>query len=109
MAGINTLQEIYEKRGPEWTRDFLSSELRITEKAEAYRFSFEKSKNGKLRFYGKNAEYPLNRIDRTVSDLYESAITKVKNLPDSLISSIPSSHRFGFSLVPSFEKQGGLS
>lgn len=100
MAGINTLQEIYEKRGPEWTRDFLSSELRVTEKVEAYRFSFEKSKNGKLRFYGKNAEYPLNRIDRTVSDLYEAAITKVKNLPDSLISSIPSSHRFGFSWIP---------
>lgn len=100
MAGINTLQEIYEKRGAEWTRDFLSSELRITEKAEAYRFSFEKSKNGKLRFYGKNAEYPLNRIDRTVSDLYEAAITKIKNLPDSLISSIPSSHRFGFNWSP---------
>jgi hypothetical protein len=100
MAGINTLQEVYKKRGEEWTREFLSSELRITEKAEAYRFSFELSKNGKLRFYGKNAEDPLNRIDRTVSDLYESAIGKIEKLPDAIIGNLPRSHRFGFNWAP---------
>jgi hypothetical protein len=100
MAGINTLQEIYAKRGEEWTRNFLSSGLRVTEKAEAYRFSFELSKNGKLRFYGKNSEKPLNRIDRTVSDLYESAISKVEKLPEAIVLNLPKSHRFGFSWVP---------
>lgn len=100
MAGINTLQEVYKKRGEEWTREFLSSELRITEKAEAYRFSFELSKGGRLRFYGKNAEEALNRIDRTVSDLYESAISKIEKLPDAIIGNLPRSHRFGFNWVP---------
>jgi hypothetical protein len=100
MAGINTLQEIYAKRGEEWTRNFLSSGLRVTEKAEAYRFSFELSKNGKLRFYGKNSEKPLNRIDRTVSDLYEGAISKIEKLPEAIVTNLPKSHRFGFSWAP---------
>lgn len=100
MAGINTLQEIYAKRGEEWTRNFLSSGLRVTEKAEAYRFSFELSKSGRLRFYGKNSEKPLNRIDRTVSDLYESAILKVEKLPEAIVINLPKSHRFGFSWIP---------
>lgn len=96
MAGINTLQEIYEKRGGDWTKEFLSSELRITEKTDAYRFSFEMSRNGKLRFYGKNAEMPLNRIDRTVSDLYEGAISKIEKLPEGILINLPKNHRFGF-------------
>jgi hypothetical protein len=100
MAGINTLQEAYRKRGLDWTRNFLSSELRITEKAEAYRFSCELSRGGKLRYFGKNADVPLNRIDRTVSDLYENAIEKIERLPDSIVGSLPRSHRFGFSWNP---------
>ena len=99
MAGINTLQEVYKKRGLEWTRDFLLSELRITEKADAYRFSFELSKNKKFRFFGKNGEVPLNRIDRTVSDLYETAISKIEKLPAAIIENLPRSHRFGFNLI----------
>jgi len=96
MAGITTLQEAYKKRGEGWIRDFLTKELKITEKTEAYRFSFEVSQRGKLRFYGKNGEQPLNRIDRTVSDLYESAITKIEKLPEAIIINLPKSHRFGF-------------
>lgn len=100
MAGINTLQEIYKKRGERWTKEFLSSELRITEKAEAYRLSFELAKSRKLRFYGKNAEIALNRIDRTVNDLYESAISKIEKLPEAIVINLPKSHRFGFNWVP---------
>jgi len=105
MAGINTLQEAYKKRGEGWTRDFLTSELKITEKTEAYRFSFELSQWGKLRFYGKNGEQPLNRIDRTVSDLYENAITKIEKLPEAILINLPKSHRFGFN----WSQEGGLA
>ena len=100
MAGINTLQEIYEKRGEEWTREFLSSSV-VTEKVDAYRFSFEISRNGKLRYFGKNGEEPLNRIDRTVSDLYENAISKIEKLPEAILINLPKSHRFGFNWIPS--------
>lgn len=96
MAGINTLQEAYKKRGGDWIQEFLSSNLKITEKADAYRFSFERSQRGKLRFYGKHAEQPLNRVDRTVSDLYEGAISRIEKLPEGLIDNLPKNHRFGF-------------
>lgn len=99
MAGINTLQEIFEKRGEEWTRNFLFSSA-VTEKVDAYRFSFELSRNGKLRYFGKNAEEPLNRIDRTVSDLYETVISKIEKLPEAIIINLPKSHRFGFNWIP---------
>lgn len=105
MAGINTLQELYEKRGEEWTRNFLSAELRITEKTNAYRFSFELSRTGRLRFYTKNAETPINRIDRTVSDLYEGAIARIEKLPETLLSNLPKNHRFGFDWAPATSRQ----
>jgi len=100
MAGINTLQELYRKKGESWTREFLSSDLRITEKAEAYRFSFEMSRNNKLRYFGKNSEYSLNRIDRTVSDLYEAAISQIEKLPEAILINLPKNHRFGFNWIP---------
>jgi hypothetical protein len=53
-----------------------------------------------LRFYGKNAESPLNRIDRTVNDLYETAISKIEKLPEAIVINLPRSHRFGFNWVP---------
>lgn len=96
MAGINTLQEAYKKKGGDWIQEFLSSNLKITEKADAYRFSFERSQRGKLRFYGKHTEQPLNRVDRTVSDLYEGAIGRIEKLPEGLIDNLPKNHRFGF-------------
>ena len=97
MAGINTIQDMYKKHGETWIRDFFSKGAMVSEKTDAYRFSFELSKTGRLKFYGKNAESPLNRIDRTVSDLYESAIEKIEKLPEAIIINLPKNHRFGFS------------
>jgi hypothetical protein len=97
MAGINTIQEAFAKRGESWVRDFFTKDVTVTEKSDAYRFSFELSRTGRLRFFGKNSEEPLNRIDRTVSDLYENAISKIEKLPEAITINLPKNHRFGFS------------
>jgi hypothetical protein len=101
MAGIKHISEIYKKHGEAGLRDILTRDVRITEKFDAYRFSFEKhNKNYKLVFYGKNGKTAINKIDRTLSDLYESAIEYVENLPYEIRKDLPLRHRFGFSWFP---------
>jgi hypothetical protein len=101
MAGIKNIADIYKKQGEKRLREILSNDLRITEKFDAYRFSFEKnSKSYKIVFYGKNGKSPITVVDRTLSDLYESAIDYIENLPYDIKKSLPLRHRFGFSWFP---------
>lgn len=101
MAGIKHISELYKKLGEEGLREILNKELRITEKFDAFRFSFEKnSQNYKLYFYGKNGKTPINKIDRTLSDLYEGAIDYIESLPYEIRKDLPLRHRFGFSWFP---------
>ena len=101
MAGIKHITELYKKLGEEGLREILNKELRITEKFDAFRFSFEKnSQNYKLYFYGKNGKTPINKIDRTLSDLYEGAIDYIESLPYEIRKDLPLRHRFGFSWFP---------
>lgn len=102
MAGIKNFNTFVNKYGQDKAKQILSQEVRVTEKFDAFRFSFEKNpKTYKFQFYGKNGKVPLSRIDRTISDLYESAIDYIENLPYELKKSIPVRHRFGFSWFPS--------
>ena len=101
MAGIKHITELYKKLGEEGLREILNKELRITEKFDAFRFSFEKnSQNYKLYFYGKNGKTPINKIDRALSDLYEGAIDYIESLPYEIRKDLPLRHRFGFSWFP---------
>jgi hypothetical protein len=101
MAGIKHISEIYKKQGESRLRELLAQEVRINEKFDAYRFSFEKNhQNYKLTFYGKNGKTALNKVDRTISNLYESAIEYIESLPYEIKRDIPARHRFGFSWFP---------
>jgi hypothetical protein len=99
MAGINTISDFYNKHGEDKLRHLLSSDIRITEKYDAHRFSFEKTDRGFV-FFGKNSNKPLTRIDRTISDLYEKAIQHVENLPKEISSQLPKGQRFSFYYFP---------
>jgi hypothetical protein len=102
MAGIKSINKVLSKQGEEKLREILSQEVRVTEKFDAFRFSFEKHpKTYKIQYYGKNGKSPLNRVDRTISDLYEAAIEYIENLPYEIKKSIPIRQRFGFSWFPS--------
>lgn len=101
MAGIKHITELYKKHGEEGLREILTKEVRITEKFDAYRFSFEKNaQNYKLQFYGKNGKTPINKIDRALSDLYEGAIEYIESIPYEIRKDLPLRHRFGFSWFP---------
>jgi len=102
MAGIKNINKVLSKYGEQKLREVLSQEVRVTEKFDAFRFSFEKHpKTYKIQYYGKNGKTPLNRVDRTISDLYEAAIEYIENLPYEIKKSIPIRQRFGFSWFPS--------
>ena len=82
MAGIKSISKVLSKVGEEKLRELLSQEVRVTEKFDAFRFSFEKHpKTYKIQYYGKNGKTPLSRVDRSISDLYEAAIEYIENLP----------------------------
>ena len=101
MAGIKSISKVLSKVGEEKLRELLSQEVRVTEKFDAFRFSFEKHpKTYKIQYYGKNGKTPLSRVDRSISDLYEAAIEYIENLPYEIKKSIPIRQRFGFSWFP---------
>ena len=101
MAGIKHISELYKKHGEKGLKEILNREVRITEKFDAYRFSFEKNaQTYKLFFYGKNGKTPINKIDRTISDLYEGAIEYIESIPYEIRKDLPLRHRFGFSWFP---------
>lgn len=99
MAGINNITDIYKKHGEDTLTKLLSGDIKINEKYDGHRFSFEKTKKGFI-FFGKNSAFPLTRIERTVSDLYESAIQHIENLPIDMASALPKGQRFGFYFFP---------
>jgi hypothetical protein len=102
MAGIKNIRELYKKLGEQGLREALNQEIRITEKFDAYRFALEKNQdNYRIYYYGKNGKSPINKIDRTINDLYEQAIIAIESLPSEIQKSIPTRHRFGFSWFPS--------
>lgn len=100
MAGLNTLNDFLNKNGREELISFLTNNVKITEKFDAHRFSFDKSHNDKIRFFGKNGDSALSRIDRTITDLYENAISTILNIPENIKNDIPNGYRFGFSWFP---------
>ena len=101
MAGIKSIEFALNKLGEDKVRQLLSQEVRVTEMFDAFRFSFEKNpKTNRLQYYGKNGKTPLSLVDRTISNLYESAIEYLENLPREIRRTIPTKHRFGFSWFP---------
>jgi len=101
MPGIQHLRDIYEKKGAAETRKTLQGNVTITEKLDAYRFSFQVNADKTLSFYKKNDNRPLTKVDRVISDLYEKAITHIESVPSHIIRNIPEGMRFGFSYLPS--------
>jgi hypothetical protein len=101
MPGIRDLRDIYEKKGAAEIVKHLSGNLTITEKIDAHRFSFEKNSDGSFSFFKKNDNRNLTIVDRTISDLYEKAISHIESLPNYVKNNIPENHRFGFAYFPS--------
>jgi len=102
VPGIKDLREIYKKFGIKEIEKFIKGYVIITEKIDAYRFSFQvDDKNNKILFYKKNDKKPLDIIDRTITDLYEKAINHIEFIIKNFeIKKLPKNTRFGFYYFP---------
>lgn len=93
---LNTLSQILEKKGFEYVEQFLNNDIVITEKLDTYRILFER-KGDNIIFYKKdNTE--LNLIERTLTDIWETAIIEIPTLLEGI--QIPEGLRFGIAYTP---------
>jgi nicotinamide mononucleotide adenylyltransferase len=101
MSGIKHLNEIYEKKGKEFTEKLFSSELTVTENLDGSSFSFEKDFTGNnISFYKKDQDNPITRVDRILMTYYEKPINYISSLPDEIRNELPAGWRFGMTYFP---------
>jgi len=94
--GLNTLNAVLEKKGPEYLDKFLNEDLIITEKLDTYRLLFE-NVNGELKFFKKdNSE--INLIERTLTNIWETALVEIPILVERV--KLPEGIRFGVAYTP---------
>lgn len=96
MSGINTLDSFYKKEGREKLETLLKNHVVIVEKFSACNFYLQRIGN-QIYFYRKDDFTPINIVDRTVSRLYENAISFFSRFE---YDDFPENHRFGFEYFP---------
>lgn len=96
MSGINTLDSFYKKEGREKLESLLKNYVVIVEKFSACNFYLQRNGN-EIYFYKKDDQNSISIIDRTVSKLYEKAISHFSNFE---YSDFPENYRFGFEYFP---------
>jgi len=101
MAGIKNLNEIFQKKGKDFTENLFNSEVTITENLDGSAFSFEKDFIGdKISFYKKDQSNPITKVDRVLMSYYEKPILYIESLPEDIKSDIPVGWRFGMLYFP---------
>jgi len=101
MSGLKQITELYKENNNNLP-DFLSTDtdVIITEKLDAYRFSIEKKSDNKVYYYKKNDSRPIDKVDRLISDLYEKAILYFERDVAKIKKYLPEGIRFGFAYFP---------
>lgn len=76
---MKEIKDFYNELGEDFLKKLLDSEIKVSEKLTGTKFGFRKV-DGELEFYGRDKRYPLNKIDRTITSLYEKPIEHIKSL-----------------------------
>jgi hypothetical protein len=104
MAGIKTVQEFYQKLGSEKFNEAISSGVTVTSKpSDNFKF-YVKKKDGTFVFHGNNFPRTLDKIERTLTDVYEPAIMHFEALSTDILKSIPENTTFSINWNPSSKK-----
>ena len=93
---LNSLKQVFEKRGLEYSSNFLSGNIIISEKLDTYRIIFE-NVAGRLRFF-KQDNTEINLIERIITNLWEDAIIELSIILNE--HTIPEGLRFGIAYTP---------
>lgn len=93
---INTLAGALERKGQNFVDKLLKDEVIITEKIDTYRILFEKV--GDEIVYYKKDNTPLSLIERTLNDVWETALIELPLLLENV--KLPVGVRFGLYYTP---------
>jgi len=104
MAGIKTVQEFYEKLGSEKFNEAITNGVTVTSKpGDNFKF-YVKKKDGSFVFHGNNFPRYLDKIERTLTDVYEPAIMHFEALSQDILKSIPENTTFSINWNPAERK-----
>lgn len=97
---INSLLEIYKKKGKEFVEKLFTSRVTVNEKINGFSFYVEKNLDGTFSFYKKEQDNPITLVDRTLMSYYEAPIHYFSTLPLEVKEKIPYRWKFGFDYLP---------
>lgn len=92
MPGINHLKDVYNEKGMDFIKNLFSKHVYVSEKIDGSRFAFKRIES-ELIFYKRDANTPINMVDRIVMSYYETGISHIESLQ---IGTIPENITFGF-------------
>jgi cytidyltransferase-like protein len=96
MAGINSLIEIYKKKGKEFIDELFNKYVTVNEKMDGSVFLFERGPGGDFNFYKRDYRFPITKVDRVLMKYWEKPISYIQSLPAEVQNQIPVYWRFGF-------------
>jgi cytidyltransferase-like protein len=96
MAGINSLIEIYKKKGKEFIDELFNKYVTVNEKMDGSVFLFERGAGGNFNFYKRDYRFPITKVDRVLMKYWEKPISYIQSLPSEVQNQIPIHWRFGF-------------
>lgn len=96
MAGINSLTEIYKKKGKEFIDELFNKYVTVNEKMDGSVFIFERDLNGEFNFFKRDYRFPITKVDRVLMKYWEKPISYIQSLPSEVQNQIPIHWRFGF-------------
>jgi len=97
---INSLLEIYQKKGKEFIEKLFNNRVTVNEKINGFSFYIEKNLDGTFSFYKKEQDNPISLVDRTLMSHYESPIHYFTSLDKEIKDKIPFRWKFGFDFLP---------
>ena len=89
---MKEIKDFYNELGEDFLKQLLNSNVKVSEKLTGTKFGFKKS-NNELIFFARDKRHPLNKIQRTITSLYERPIAHIDSLD---LSKIPDDVFFFF-------------
>ena len=95
--GLKHLMDIYSLKGRDFIDKLFSTYVTINEKMDGSAFIMEKNPgSGRLEYFKKSSNKPIDSIDRILAKYYEPAINHFDNLDFNTRNKVPVGWSFGF-------------
>lgn len=99
MKGLNSMTDLFKKKGEEFVTDLLNSYVVINERLNGSYFAVRLTETDEYQFFKKNGE--ITHADRVLNRFYNKAIRHFEELPDEIKLEIPYFYLFCFEYFPS--------